>query len=111
MLGLLSARDIDGLVLNNCSFYLPKEASIYSSSGMVDLFTGWSNVTIKNCTLENHSSTVAGGGIGIRDIYKKGCTNATIENNYIYSNCKDEAIAVFSGGDTSLYPNETGGGN
>lgn len=71
MLGLLSARDIDGLVLNNCSFYLPKEASIYSSSGMVDLFTGWSNVTIKNCTLENHSSTVAGGGIGIRDIYKK----------------------------------------
>lgn len=110
MLGLLSARDIDGLVLNNCSFYLPKEASIYSSSGMVDLFTGWSNVTIKNCTLENHSSTVAGGGIGIRDIYKKGCTNATIEDNYIYSNCKDEVIAVFSGGDTSLYPNETGGG-
>ena len=94
MLGLLSARDIDGLVLNNCSFYLPKEASIYSSSGMVDLFTGWSNVTIKNCTLENHSSTVAGGGIGIRDIYNK-----------------DEVIAVFSGGDTSLYPNEIGGGN
>ena len=47
----------------------------------------------------------------MRKTIDKYFTNATIENNYIYSNCKDEVIAVFSGGDTSLYPNETGGGN
>lgn len=111
LLGLCSARDIDGLKIYNCSFYLPNEASIYPSSGIIDLFTGWQNVEIKNCHLENHSSTVGGGGLGFRDILKKNCKNAIIENNYIYSNCKDEVIAVFSGGDTTLYPNETGGGS
>lgn len=110
LLGLLSARDIDNLFISYCTFYLPKEAEIYSSSGMVDFFTGWKNVKMSNCTLENYSSTVAGGGIGLRDIYKKGCSNALIENNTIYSNCKDEVIAIFSGADTSLYPNDTGGG-
>lgn len=111
MLGILSARDVDNLSLLNCSFYIPKEASIYSSSGLIDLFTGWSNVIIKNNHLENHSSTVVGGGIGLRDIYKKGCYNALIEDNYIYSNCKDEVIAIFSGADTSLYPSDQGGGS
>ena len=110
LLGLLSARDVDNLIISYCSFYLPEEAKIYSSSGMIDFFTGWKNVQVLNCKLENHASTKAGGGIGLRDIYKKGCYNALIENNYIYSNCKDEVIAIFSGGDTSLYPNETGGG-
>ncbi len=111
LLGLVSARDIDGLKIYNCSFYLPNEASIYPSSGIIDFFTGWQNVEIKNCHLENHSSTVGGGGLGFRDILKRNCKNAIVENNYIYSNCKDEVIAVFSGGDTSLYPNETGGGS
>lgn len=110
LLGLLTLKDCSDIVINNCSFYLDKKASMYNSSGMIDLFTNWNNVTIKNCHLENHSSTAAGGGIGVRDIYKKGCNNAVIENNYIYSNCKDEVIAIFSGGDTSLYPNESGGG-
>ena len=110
LLGLLSARDVDNLIISYCSFYLPQEAQIYSSSGMIDFFTGWKNVKVLNCVLENHSSTVEGGGIGLRDIYKKGCYNAQIENNKIYSNCKDEVIAIFAGGDTSLYPNETGGG-
>lgn len=89
ILGLLSARDVDGLIMNNCSFYLSKEAHIYSSSGIIDLFTGWKNVVVKNCKLENHSSTVAGGGIGVRDIYQKRCYNALFENNYLYSNCRD----------------------
>ncbi len=110
LLGLMTLKDVDGVNLNNCSFYLSSKASIYSSSGMIDLFTNWKNVIVKNCKLENYSSTKAGGGIGVRDIYKKGCYNACFINNYIYSNCKDEVIAIFSGGDTSLYPNESGGG-
>ena len=110
LLGLLSARDVDGLEIANCRFYIPKEGSIYASSGLMDFFTNWKNVVVRNCYLENYSSTVAGGGIGFRDIYKKGCENALFENNYIYCNCKDEVIAVFSGADTSLYPNDNGGG-
>lgn len=110
MLGLLSARDVDGLIMNNCSFYLSKEAHIYSSSGIIDLFTGWENVVVKNCKLENHSSTVAGGGIGVRDIYQKRCYNALFENNYLYSNCRDEVIAIFSGSDTSLGYSDDGSG-
>lgn len=111
LIGFLTVRDADGVFVNNCSFYLPKEASIYATSGMIDLFTGWQNVTVKNCKLENHSSTVGGGGVGVRDIYKKECKNALFENNYIYSNCKDEVIAIFSGIDTSLYEDNIGGGN
>lgn len=111
LLGLLTLKDVSNVIINNCSFYLPSEASIYGSSGMIDLFTNWHYITIKNCHLENHSSTVAGGGIGVRDIYKKGANDAIIENNYIYSNCKDEVIAIFSGADTSLYPNDNGGGS
>ena len=110
LLGLLSARDVDGLEIANCRFYIPKEGSIYASSGLMDFFTNWKNVVVRNCYLENYSSTVAGGGIGFRDIYKKGCENALFENNYIYCNCKDEVIAIFSGNDTSLYPDDSGGG-
>lgn len=111
LIGLMTARDVQGVTLNNCSFYLPKEGRIYSVSGMIDLFTGWQDVTVKNCRLENFSSTVGGGGIGVRDIFKKECRNALFENNYIYSNCKDEMIAIFSGIDTSLYEDKVGGGN
>lgn len=110
MLGLLSARDVDGLEIANCKFLLPKEGKIYSGSGIMDFFTNWKNVVVRDCYLENYASTKAGGGIGFRDIYKAGCENALIENNYLYCNCKDEVIAVFSGADTSLYPNDSGGG-
>lgn len=111
LLGLCTARNIDGLTLNNCSFYLPEEAHIYGSSGIIDLFTGWKNVTVKNCHLENHATTVGGGGIGIRDIYEQKCENAFFENNYIYCNCRDEIIAIFSGVDTSLGYTDGGNGN
>lgn len=110
MIAFLTARDTTALIIDRCKFYLPKEASMYASSSLIDLFTGWKDVVITNCHLENHSSTVGGGGIGLRDILKHGCENAVIENNYIYSNCKDEVIAIFSGSDTSLYPDSTGGG-
>lgn len=111
LIGFMTARDVDGVFVNNCSFFLPEEAAIYQTSGMVDLFTGWKNVTVKNCRLENHSSTFGGGGIGVRDIFKKECKNALFENNYIYSNCKDEVVAIFSGLDTSLIEDNVGGGN
>lgn len=111
LIGFLQARDVDGIWVNDCSFYLPSEASIYDTSGMIDLFTGWKNVTVKNCRLENFSSTRGGGGVGLRDILKKECQNAVFENNYIYSNCKDEVIAIFSGLDTSLSGDTLGGGN
>lgn len=111
LIGMLTVRDADSVIMSNCSFYLPKQASIYDTSGMVDLFTGWSNVTVRDCNLENYSSTVGGGGIGVRDIFKKECENATFKNNYIYSNCKDEVIAIFSGLDTSLTDDPIGGGN
>ena len=38
MLGLLSARDVDGLEIANCKFLLPKEGKIYSGSGIMDFF-------------------------------------------------------------------------
>lgn len=110
LLGFLSARDVNGLFVNDCSFYLSENAHIYPSSGIIDLFTGWKNVTVKNCRLENHASTVGGGGIGVRDIYEKKCANAVFENNYLYSNCRDEVIAIFSGVDTSLGYNDGGNG-
>lgn len=66
LLGLMNLRDAEDVSLYNCSFYLPHEASIYSSSGIIDLFTNWKNVIVKNCHLENHASTAAGGGIGVR---------------------------------------------
>lgn len=111
LLGLCTARNVDGLTINNCSFYLPEEAHIYGSSGILDLFTAWKNVIVKNCRLENHASTVAGGGIGIRDIYEQKCENALFENNYLYCNCRDEIIAIFSGVDTSLGYVDGGNGN
>lgn len=110
LLGFLTARDVSNLFVNKCSFYVPKDAIFYDTSGLIDLFTNWKNVSVKNCHLENHASTVGGGGVGLRDIYKLGCENAVFENNYIYSNCKDEVIAIFSGGDTALYPDVGGGG-
>lgn len=111
LIGFLTVRDADGVTVNNCSFYLPEEAGVYATSGMIDLFTGWKNIIVKNCRLENYASTYGGGGIGVRDIFKKECENALFENNYIYCNCKDEVIAIFSGLDTSLIEDTVGGGN
>lgn len=51
MLGLLSARDVDGLEIANCKFLLPKEGKIYSGSGIMDFFTNWKNVVVRDCYL------------------------------------------------------------
>lgn len=103
LVSMLTVKDAADVIISNCSFYLPKQANVYDTSGMVDLLTGWSNVTVRDCKFENYSSTVDGGGITVRDTLKKECQNATFKNNYIYSNCKGEVIAICSGIDTNLY--------
>ncbi|UKI49254.1 MAG: hypothetical protein L6U99_10990 [Clostridium sp.] len=44
-------KDVSNVIINNCSFYLPSEASIYGSSGMIDLFTNWHYITIKKIVI------------------------------------------------------------
>lgn len=104
--GIVKGTDI---CIENCHFLIPE--TIYKNDTKpytnLDLYSGWENITIKNCIIENYASTY-GGNIWIRDIWNLGCVGALIENNVIKKNTHDEVIAVFNGSiqDVKIFKND-----
>ncbi len=89
--------------VNNCKFIIPESVCKRQPDGSkkeytnIDLYSGWHDVVIKNCELQNYSQCEAGGGVWIRDIWKIGSSDLVLENNIISKSSHDEIIAVFSG--------------
>ena len=62
--------------------------------GNIDLYTGWENVRIDNCTLIIQSDGLEGSSVAIRDFSSKGARGAQITNNTMTKRSLDEIIYV-----------------
>lgn len=97
---------IDGVLMEGCEFTIPETVLSKMESkkfeySILDFYVDWSNVTVRNCKLIDKAGAWYGGCVGFRDIWNGGSENAEFYNNYLYSNCKDEIIAIFSQGATT----------
>lgn len=92
----------DQITLQNCEFKIPETVSLdlidkkMASFCNGSLWTGWSNITIKNCKFIQLSDTNTGGCFGINDYYGKGGTNLVFTDNYCEYAGHDECIAIFT---------------
>ena len=101
---------IDQVLLEGCEFTIPDTVISQMESkkfeySILDFYVDWSNVTVRNCRLIDKAGAWYGGCVGFRDIWNGGSENAEFYNNYLYSDCKDEIIAIFSQGATTSHVN------
>ncbi|MBQ3515152.1 MAG: hypothetical protein IJA32_15360 [Lachnospiraceae bacterium] len=97
----MAFKYVDQVLVEGCEFTIPETVTALMPSkkieySILDLYVDWSNVTVKDCSLINKAGTGYGVCVQFRDIWNGGCENAEFYNNYLYSNCKDEIIAIFS---------------
>ena len=101
----VGVMDASHIVVTNCDFLIPDTVLSQSEDATaksrleyvnVDLYTGWHDVEIKNCTLVVKADTARGCCVLFRDICSKGAGDAVFENNVCYSNCKDEIFSVYA---------------
>lgn len=84
--------------IDECIFIVPEISDNKSRVRTnIDLYSGWSNIEIKNCRLENYTFGPAGGCIWIRDLYNQGSRNLKFNNNECIKSSHDEILAVFLG--------------
>ena len=106
---------VDGVLVQRCQFYISEKFPQNSEEGTIpagaktleyscfDLYTGWENVTVRDCQLINEAGAYYGVCVQFRDIWNAGGQNAEFYNNYCYSNSKDEIVAIFSGESANSY--------
>lgn len=81
----------DNIVISNCVFDIPKKVS-ESGYSNIDLYTGWSNVTIEGCTLNNLGNSVYGSCLMARDLFKHPSKNLIFTGNECIQASRDEII-------------------
>ena len=106
----LAFKYVDGVLIEGCEFTLPETTTALLPSkkleySILDFYVDWSNVTVRNCSLINRAGAYYGGCVQFRDIWNGGCENAEFYQNYLYSNSKDELIAIFSNKATNSHVN------
>lgn len=106
---------VDQILVERCEFYISRkfpfdlekedipEAARKLEYSCLDLYTGWENVTVRNCRIRNEAGAHYGVCAQFRDIWNAGGKNVLFYDNYCYSNSKDEIIAIFSGESSKSY--------
>lgn len=104
----LSIYYSENISIENCSFIIPE--SVKENGPNTDreytnlaLYTGWKNVSVKDCYFEQLGAVERGCNIIITDIWNAGCENLTIQNNVFYHNAHDEMFSLFGGTNDSSY--------
>lgn len=95
---LLAASDINIL---NCEFSV--QDNVISYDGNTDrqytnitLYTGWHNVKIDNCLMEQMGCVERGACLGIIDMWSNGCSNVSVTNCVMRQNAHDEMLGIFT---------------
>lgn len=103
---LLAASDINIL---NCEFSVKDNVISYDGNTdrqytNITLYTGWHNVTIDNCLMEQTGCVERGACLGIIDMWSNGCSNVSVTNCVMRQNAHDEMLGIFTkqGGDASI---------
>lgn len=95
---ILYASDIQIL---NCEFSVKENVIAYDGNAdkqytNVTLYTGWHNITVDNCLLEQMGCVERGACIGIIDMWSEGCSNVSVTNCIMKQNGHDEMLGIFT---------------
>lgn len=96
----LAIKDAMSIAIDNSSFHIfPVDGFVQERAPRhylcIDLYTGWENIRVDNCTLTNMTNGTAGGIIAMRDIGSRGGRGAQITNNILTKRSHDEIIWIF----------------
>lgn len=85
----------------NCEFSVQENVISYNKSRdrqytNITLYTGWHNVTIDNCVMEQMGCVERGACLGIIDMWSNGCSGASVTNCTMRQNAHDEMIGIFT---------------
>ncbi|MBQ5560808.1 MAG: right-handed parallel beta-helix repeat-containing protein [Lachnospiraceae bacterium] len=96
---VMFASDINIL---NCEF--SAKSNVISYDGNTDrqytnitLYSGWHNVVVDGCILEQTACVERGACMGLLDIWSNGCSNAVVRNCTMTQNAHDEMLGIFTG--------------
>ena len=106
----LAFKYVDQVSLSGCELRIPETttASLTEKNfeySCLDFYVGWSNVNVENCRIMNQAGVRYGVCVQFRDIWNGGCENAKFHDNYLYSNSKDEIIAIFANESSNSHVN------
>ena len=71
-------------------------------SAALDLYAGWRDATIANCTVHVCRDKEEGGGIWIRDQFNMGASNVVLSGNDVRKACHDEIVAVSEAAEAAI---------
>ncbi len=87
--------------ITNCEFSVKENVIAYDGNTdrqytNVTLYTGWHDITIDNCLMEQMGCVERGASLGIIDMWSSGCSGATITNCTMRQNAHDEMLGIFT---------------
>lgn len=97
-MSIMFASDI---AVTNCEFIVRDNVIAYKGNAdkqytNITLYTGWKNVVIDNCLLEQMGCVERGACVGILDMWSAGCSNAKVTNCIMKQNAHDEMLGIFT---------------
>ena len=95
---VMFASDIQIL---NCEFSVQKNVIAYNGDTdrqytNITLYTGWHNVKIDNCIMEQMGCVERGACLGIIDMWSNGCSDVSVTNCVMKQNAHDEMLGIFT---------------
>lgn len=81
----------DNIKILNCVFNIPKTVS-ESGYSNIDLYTGWSNVEIQGCILNNLGNSIYGSCLMARDLFQHPSENLVFSDNKCVQASRDEIL-------------------
>lgn len=87
--------------IKGCEFSVKENVIEYSGNAdkqytNITLYTGWKNILIKDCFMEQMGCVERGACLGIIDMWSEGCSDATITGCTMRQNAHDEMIGIFT---------------
>ena len=87
--------------ITNCEFSVQENVIAYDGNTdrqytNITLYTGWHDITIDNCLMEQMGCVERGASLGIIDMWSSGCSGATITNCTMRQNAHDEMLGIFT---------------
>ncbi|MCR4802261.1 MAG: hypothetical protein K5895_04570 [Lachnospiraceae bacterium] len=97
-LSVISASNIN---ITNCEFSVKENVVSYDGNTdrqytNITLYTGWHNIVVDNCLLEQMGCVERGASIGLIDMWSQGCSGARITNCVMRQNAHDEMLGIFT---------------
>lgn len=90
-----------GVKIRNCEFIVDKNVISYDGNTdrqytNITLYSGWHDVVIDNCIMEQMGCVERGACLGVIDMWNNQSSNVTVTNCIMKQNAHDEMIGIFT---------------